>query len=67
MKKLAAIAIMVSFSGAFADDGREIAGKNDFTKDYLEKVTDERAADKLRREQDRKDHEKYLREISRSR
>lgn len=68
MKKLAAIAlVMVVYSNAKADDKRELAGQKDFTKDYLEQVVDERAAEKARSEKDRKDHDKYLREIARSR
>lgn len=48
-------------------DHRMLAGQNDFSKDYVEKVTDERAAEKARRAKDRKDHDKYLLMIDRSR
>jgi hypothetical protein len=37
------------------------------SKDYLEQVKDEQAAERLRREKDRKEHDQYLREINRSR
>ncbi len=70
MKNLAAIAMILMVYGsvhAEESDGRMLAGQNDFSKDYLEKVTDERAVEQLRREQDRKDHQKYLRSIDRSR
>ncbi len=69
MKNLAAIAIvvLVSVVAQAEGDGRALAGQSDFSPDYLAKVTDERAADEIRREKDRKDHDKYLKMINRSR
>jgi hypothetical protein len=69
MKKLsliAAVLVAAVVVKAEETDSRALAGQKDFSKDYLERVTDERAADKIRREQARKDHDKYLNSIDRS-
>jgi hypothetical protein len=68
MKKLAAIALVLTACSnvrAEATD-RQLAGQKDFTSDYLEKVSDEKAAEQAQREQDRKEHLKYLRMIDRA-
>lgn len=60
MKFLAAVVLtMVVFGNvAQADEGREVAGQ---------KIVESKEAEKARRAKDRKDHEKYMREITRSR
>jgi len=67
MKTIVAIAALVLLLSVSAkaenDEDRKLAGQQDMSKDYLERVTDERAAEKLRQEEDRRDHEKYLRSI----
>ncbi len=71
MKNLATLALIMVVCGSVnADDTnvvRKLAGQDDMAKDYLETVKDEAAAERLRREKDRKDHDKYLKEIARSR
>ncbi len=59
MKTLAAVALALVVFGnvAQADEGRELAGQKIESKEV----------EKARRAKDRKDHEKYLREITRSR
>lgn len=49
------------------DKDRAPAQEQVFTQDYLETVQDEQAQALAQQEQDRKDHEKYLRHIDRRR
>jgi hypothetical protein len=63
MKFLAAVAfIMVVGSNVQADEGREVAGQKDSKKNLV--VVNDKAAEQLRKQQDRKEHMKYLKEIT---
>ncbi|MGE3975823.1 MAG: hypothetical protein AB7F59_14965 [Bdellovibrionales bacterium] len=46
---------------------REISGVKDFSKEYLEQITDERAVELEASRQDQEEHERYLRKIARGR
>ncbi len=69
MTKLIGILVLGFSVGALAEvnDSRELAGRKDFSKDYLEKISDEQAMEKSNSEKDRIAHDKYLRAIDRSR
>ena len=65
MKHLAAVALIMVVYGSVRADEVRIADQKESKKGML--VADEKVAERLRREKDRKEHMKYLLEITRSR
>jgi hypothetical protein len=76
MKKLATYLAVTSLAVLFintvhaeevAAPKREIASQSDFTQDYLDKVSDERAHEETLKIQRENEHTKYLKRIDRVR